>query len=84
MRIRVLAVWAFLVAGCGSDVDTELMADQVSRLNRDLALLTERVDALEKQLARDQPDPAELPADDAAPAEQPAARPAAPDTAPAP
>lgn len=45
-----ILVLALCLLGCSSDVDPELMAGQVARVNRDLALLTERVDALEKQL----------------------------------
>lgn len=37
------------LGACGRDVDPELMAGQVARMNRDLALLTERVSALEQQ-----------------------------------
>jgi biopolymer transport protein ExbD len=37
------------LGGCGRDVDPELMAGQVARMNRDMALLTERVNALEQQ-----------------------------------
>lgn len=43
-------ILALCLLGCSSDVDSELMAGQVARVNRDLALLTERVDAVEKQL----------------------------------
>jgi hypothetical protein len=50
MRTLAPALLALCLLGCGRDVDPELMAGQVSRINRDLALLTERVNALEKQL----------------------------------
>jgi biopolymer transport protein ExbD len=53
MRALALMILAGLGAlglgGCGRDVDPELMAGQVARMNRDLALLTERVNALEQQ-----------------------------------
>lgn len=53
MRALALLILAGLGAlglgGCGRDVDPELMAGQVARMNRDLALLTERVNALEQQ-----------------------------------
>lgn len=37
------------LGACSRDTDPELMAGQVARMNRDLALLTERVSALEQQ-----------------------------------
>jgi hypothetical protein len=55
MRTRAPVILALCFFGCGSDVDSELMAGQVARVNRDLALLTERVDALEKQLGAPPP-----------------------------
>jgi biopolymer transport protein ExbD len=43
------ALGSSVLGGCGRDVDPELMAGEVARMNRDLALLTERVNALEQQ-----------------------------------
>lgn len=57
MRTRALLMLALCFLGCGSDVDSELMAGQVARVNRDLALLTERVDAVEKRLGTQAPAP---------------------------
>lgn len=47
--LALLILGALGLGGCGRDVDPELMAGQVARMNRDLALLTERVNALEQQ-----------------------------------
>jgi biopolymer transport protein ExbD len=55
MRMRALLILALSLLGCGKDVDPELMAGQVARVNRDLALLTERVDAVEKRLGAEPP-----------------------------
>jgi biopolymer transport protein ExbD len=50
MRALALSILGVLgLGGCGRDVDPELMAGQVARMNRDVALLTERVSALEQQ-----------------------------------
>jgi biopolymer transport protein ExbD len=55
MRTRAPLLLALCLLGCGSDTDAELMAGQVARVNRDLALLTERVDAVEKRLGAQAP-----------------------------
>lgn len=47
--LALLILGALALGGCGRDVDPELVAGQVARMNRDLALLTERVNALEQQ-----------------------------------
>jgi biopolymer transport protein ExbD len=65
MRTRAPLILALCLFGCGSDTDSELMAGQVARVNRDLALLTERVDAVEKRLGAQAPAP--VPAGDNAP-----------------
>jgi hypothetical protein len=57
MRTRAPLILALFFLGCGSDTDSELMAGQVARVNRDLALLTERVDAVEKRLGAQAPAP---------------------------
>ena len=66
MRTRAPLILALFFLGCGSDTDSELMAGQVARVNRDLALLTERVDAVEKRLGTQAPAP--VPDADAPPA----------------
>ena len=65
MRTRAPLILALFFLGCGSDTDSELMAGQVARVNRDLALLTERVDAVEKRLGAQAPAP--VPTGDSAP-----------------
>lgn len=78
MRTRAPLILVLCLLGCGSDVDTELMAGQVARINRDLALLAERVSALEKQLGPQPPAPAVPPAPSAdLPALPPASAPGA-------
>ena len=68
MRTRAPLLLALCLLGCGSDVDPELMAGQVARINRDQALLGERVEALEKRLgagpapANGSPAPGSVPA----------------------
>jgi hypothetical protein len=64
-------------SGCGGDVDAELMAGQVARVNRDLALLTERVHALEKQRGPQPPPAVTPPAPGSAPAAPSASLPGA-------